>query len=176
MFFSLHQYFAVASIFTACKCIDWWGVLEGNVQVVGGGRPFALSGPLLTKQYTLHLQCYGPHVYTLQVIIMHPEVCHYIPLTLCALNQPIRWCLTKPLLSLFMFHFPEIPFFAAPRMHVKSRYDAWTFHVNTTCISHWRFLVVSANQRASIKSAWLGASLNADWLMQSSWWPSWTNS
>ena len=91
-----------------------------------------------------------------------PWTCHYESLTLCALNQPIRWCLTKPLLSLFMHSTSQRSLCAALRMHAWSSYDAWTFHHNTMCFPLMHSLV-SANQKANTESARLGTHLNTGW-------------
>ena len=125
---------------------------------------------------TLHLQCYGPHVYTLQVVTMHPELSHKALLAPWASNQPLRWCLTKPPLTLFMRSTSQRSLSLLHYECVQSSYDTWTFHCQYHVLPVDAFFVL-ANQNASIQKAQLGTCPNTDWLIQpqSPWWPSSTN-
>ena len=131
-----------------------------------------------SSRSTLHLHCYNPCVYTLQAVAMHHELCHLALLALCAFNQPIRWCLTKPLLSLCV-PLPKDPFLCCNvNAHACSLVVMYGPSMSIPRASHWCFFWgVSANQKASIESARLGTHLNTDWLIQPQcpWWPSSTN-
>ena len=48
-------------------------------------------------------------------------------------SSPLGVVRMAPIIIIFAFHFPEIPFYAALQMRTQSSYYARTFHVNTTC-------------------------------------------